>query len=66
MENLCGENKEKERKRKRNLTPRRILTTEEIERRLARLPDDNENERKTLKFVFIVMVLFWVFYNYLK
>ena len=46
--------------------PRRGLTTAEIERRLARLPDDNENERKTLKFVFFFMVLFWFIYNQLK
>lgn len=55
------------RRRKRNVTPpRRTLTIEEIERRLARLPDDNENERKTLKFVFFFMVLFWFIYNQLK
>ena len=54
-------------KRQRNRTPpRRVLTTEEIEIRLARLPDDNENERKTLKFIFVFMVLFWFIYNYLK
>jgi len=54
-------------KRKRNRTPpRRVLTTEEIERRLARLPDDNENERKTLKFIFFFMVLVWFIYNHLK
>ena len=32
--------------------PRRGLTIAEIERRLELLPDDNENERKTLKFIF--------------
>ena len=46
--------------------PRRGLTIAEIERRLELLPDDNENERKTLKFVFTLMVFFWVIYHYLK
>ena len=46
--------------------PRRGLTTTEIERRLELLPDDNENERKTLKFIFVFMVLFWFIYNHLK
>tara|TARA_B100000925_G_scaffold208391_1_gene158646 strand:- start:494 stop:865 length:372 start_codon:yes stop_codon:yes gene_type:complete len=58
----------RKRKIRRERTPPRtvILTTNEIERRLARLPDDNENERKTLKFIFILMVLFWFIYNHLK
>ena len=43
--------------------PRRGLTTAEIERRLAQLPDDNENERKTLKFIFCIFVLFIIIYN---
>lgn len=56
------------RKRKiRNKTPpRRGLTTAEIERRLELLPDDNENERKTIQIIFFLMVLFWFVYNYLK
>ena len=43
--------------------PRRALTTAEIERRLELLPDDNENERKTLKFIFCIFVLFIIIYN---
>jgi len=57
----------KKRKIRRVRTPpRRGLTTTEIERRLELLPDDNENERKTLKFIFVFMVLFWFIYNHLK
>ena len=58
--------RKKKRKSEERTPPRRVLTTAEIERRLERLPDDNENERKTLKFVFFFMVLFWFIYNYLK
>ena len=43
--------------------PRRGLTIAEIERRLELLPDDNENERKTLKFIFCIFVLFIIIYN---
>ena len=49
--------------RRARTPPRRGLTTAEIERRLALLPDDNENERKTLKFIFCIFVLFIVIYN---
>ena len=43
--------------------PRRGLTIAEIERRLELLPDDNENERKTLKFIFCIFILIIVIYN---
>jgi len=57
----------RKRKVKRARTPpRNTLTTSEIERRLARLPDDNENERKTLKVIFCIMVFVWFIYNHLK
>jgi hypothetical protein len=49
--------------RRARTPPRRGLTTAEIERRLALLPDDNENERKTLKFIFCFFVLIIVIYN---
>ena len=49
--------------RRARTPPRRGLTTAEIETRLALLPDDNENERKTLKFIFCIFVLFIVIYN---
>ena len=57
----------KKRKNIRCKTPyRRHLTTNEIERRLATIPDDNDNERKTLISIVVVLVLSWIFYNYLK
>ena len=49
--------------RRARTPPRRGLTTAEIERRLALLPDDNENERKTLKFIFCFFVLIIIIYN---
>ena len=52
--------------RRRRTPPRRGLTITEIERRLELLPDDNENERKTLQVVFFLMVVIWIVYNYLK
>lgn len=57
----------KNRKYKRHKTPyRRHTTTNEIERRLALIPDDNDNERKTLKFIVGFFVFMWIIYNYLK
>tara|TARA_B100001057_G_scaffold409252_1_gene423831 strand:- start:926 stop:1204 length:279 start_codon:yes stop_codon:yes gene_type:complete len=51
-------------------TPNRninYLTTGEIERRLARLPHDNENEGKTIKFIFCVFLLFiFIYHNFVK
>ena len=49
--------------RRARTPPRRGLTIAEIERRLELLPDDNENERKTLKFIFCFFVLIIVIYN---
>ena len=49
--------------RRARTPPRRGLTIAEIERRLELLPDDNENERKTLKFIFCVFILIIVIYN---
>jgi hypothetical protein len=47
--------------------PRRGLTTAEIERRLARLPPDNENEGKTIKFIFCIFLLFiFIYHNFVK
>ena len=43
--------------------PRRGLTTAEIERRLARLPPDNENEGKAIKCIFCIFVLFIIIYH---
>ena len=47
--------------------PRRGLTTAEIERRLAQLPPDNENEGKTIKFIFCIFLLFiFIYHNFVK
>lgn len=56
----------KKRRKKRRTPPRIRLTTAEIERRLELLPYDNENERKTIKIVFFLIVVFWFVYTYLK
>ena len=63
----------RKRKVRRAITPTRTpnrninyLTTADIERRLARLPHDNENEKKKLKFIFLIIVFFWFIYNHLK
>ena len=49
--------------RRARTPPRRGLTIAEIERRLELLPDDNENERKTLKFIFCIFIFIIVIYN---
>ena len=49
--------------------PRNInyLTTAEIERRLALLPPDNENEGKAIKCIFCIFLLFiFIYHNFVK